>query len=46
MSIYLGVKVTGTKGEYADVIGLVYDDKNNYVAAIYSDRSLFIWDIA
>lgn len=30
---------------YADCIGVLIDNRNGYLSAIYSDRTLFIWDI-
>lgn len=30
---------------YPDAIAVAYDDTSNKVTAVYSDRSLFLWDI-
>lgn len=30
---------------YPDAIAVAYDDNSNKVTAVYSDRSLFLWDI-
>jgi hypothetical protein len=30
---------------YADCVGVVGDPLNNFLCAIYSDRTFFIWDI-
>ncbi|KAL4477105.1 hypothetical protein ABPG72_015418 [Tetrahymena utriculariae] len=38
-------KIKFQSTEYADAIGLVYDDLRSKVSIVYSDRSLFIWDI-
>ncbi|KAL4430471.1 hypothetical protein ABPG74_013321 [Tetrahymena malaccensis] len=38
-------KIKFQSTDYSDAIGLVYDDLRAKVSIIYSDRSLFIWDI-
>mmetsp|Transcript_28376 Transcript_28376/g.25213 ORF Transcript_28376/g.25213 Transcript_28376/m.25213 type:complete len:157 (-) Transcript_28376:3860-4330(-) len=36
---------TGPHEKYADTIAIAFDDKNNKLASLYSDRTLFVWDL-
>jgi WD40 repeat protein len=38
-------KVAAEKRTYADTIGVEIDEGNNLVIAVYSDRSIIVWDI-
>jgi len=31
--------------KYPDTVALTYDETNHKVACVYSDRSLYLWDI-